>query len=265
MPDMLFPSKDALPEELRPFAKDAADGNGVVVNLVPNERLKEFRENNIKIVQERDDLKTFQDKVTKVFPEFDPDTVTTELTELRGIAKRVKDGDLTENKAIEEAIAERTKEMKKTYEDQLRSAAEARRNSEAAKSQLEMRLKRQTVRQAVLGVTLDEKVGVASSAVEDIVSRAYNVFQVGDDGETMVPKKGDTVLYGSDGTTAMSVTEWVQSLKDTSPHLFRSSNGGGNSATENKAFAGFTKAEFDKLSPEDKIAAANQVRKPKGY
>jgi hypothetical protein len=75
MPDILFPSKRWLcPKNCVPSPRTPSDGNGVVINLVPNDRLKEFRDTNIKVVQERDDLKAFQETVVKVFPEFDPET-----------------------------------------------------------------------------------------------------------------------------------------------------------------------------------------------
>lgn len=265
MPDIIFPNADALPEELRSFAKATADGNGVVINLVPNERLKEFRDNNVSIARERDELKSVADAVKVIFPEgFDPNKATAEITALRQTAQRVKDGELTENKAIEEVVNERTKEMRKSYEEQLRSTGAALQSIKDREAAATNQVRTMTLRERVLGVVGDDKVGVHPSAIEDVIGRAQGVFQVGDDG-TLTPKVGGTVLYGSDGTTPMTMSEWVGSLKEKSPHLFRQSNGGGISPNAEQKFGGFTASQIEKMTPEQKLAAANEASRPKGY
>jgi len=266
MPDIIFPNRESLPEELRAFAKDVEGGNGVVVNLVANDKLKEFRENNIKVSKERDDLNAIVTQVRTIFPDFEPSTVSKELEELRATQKRVKDGQLTESKAIEEALSERTKQMKQQYETDLATRAREAKDARDRAAILDQRIRQQAVKQAVLGVVMDEKSGVAPSAVDDIVARAYGVFHVENDGERIVPKIGDSILYGPDGTTAMSPAEWVQSLKDKSPHLFRQSSGGGGTGTGGeKRFGGFSAQEFQKLSPEEKLRIANEQVRPANY
>lgn len=262
MPDILFSSAEDLPEELRPFAKEA-EGGKIVINLVPNERLKEFRDNNVKIVQERDDLKTRLADIETVLPNFDKAKTPAELAELRSIQKRVKDGELTESKAIEEALQERTKELRKSLEDQLAARGKALTDAEKARQLAESKIKQQAVKIAMRDAINDPKAGVVPSAVDDIIQRALSTFTV-DDEEKLTPKQGGAVLYGADGVTPMSPLEWLGTLKDTSPHLFKQSNGGGTGAAEQK-FNGFSKAEFEKLSPEQKIAAHNEANKPKGY
>lgn len=262
MPDILFSSAEDLPEELRPFAKET-DGGKIVINLVPNDRLKEFRDNNVKIVQERDDLKSRVTGYETVLPNFDPTKTPAELAELRAIAKRVKDGELTESKAIEEALQDRTKELRKSLEDQLAARGKALSDAEKARQLAEAKIKQQAVKIAMRDAINDPKAGVVPSAVDDIVQRALTTFAVDDD-EKLVPKQGGAVLYGSDGVTPMTPLEWLGTLKDTSPHLFKQSNGGGNGVGEQK-FNGFSKSEIEKMSPEQKLAMANEASKPKGY
>jgi hypothetical protein len=263
MPDIVFASKDALPEELHPFLKEA-DGGKFVINLVPNEKLKEFRETNITVSRERDTLKQTLEKVNAIFPEFDPEKVTTEVTELRGIAKRVKDGSLKENSQIEDALKARTDEMKRSYEDQLKAAGVTLKSTGDENTALKLRIQRQAVRQAILAVAHDEKSGVQSSAIDDIVQRAYGVFAVDDD-EKLTPKQGDAVLYGANGTTPMTPFEWVASLKDKSQHLFKQSNGGGGVGDPARKFGGFSVDEIQKMSPEEKLRVANEQNRPRGY
>lgn len=263
MPDIMFPNREALPEELRQFAKDAE--GGVVINLVPNERLQEFRENNIKVSKERDAFKATVDSVNTLFPEFDPSKVTAELHELRSTFQQVKDGKLTASTDIEAATIERTKSMKQQFEEQRAALTTSEKAARDRAAMLDTRLRQQAIKQAVLGAVLDEKSGVAPSAVEDIISRAQNVFVVENDGERVIPKIGDTTLYGQDGTTPMSPSEWVQTLKEKSPHLFRSSTGGAGAGQQNTGkFGGFSQEQFDKMLPEEKIRIANEAVRPRG-
>lgn len=265
MPDIIFPNLDALPEELRPFAKDVEGGNGgVVVNLVANDKLREFRENNIKVSKERDDLSAFKAGVSAIFPEFDGLAIQAELEDLRKTSQLVKDGTLKESKDIDNVVGERTKQMKGEYDQRIAEARNAQKLAEQGRQVVETKLRNQIVKQAIVTAAMDERAGVHPDAIDDIVSRAYSVFQVeGDD--RLVPKVGDSVLYGSDGTTAMSVGEWITSLKERSRHLFRQSNGGGGAgAGGERSFGGFTPKEVEKMSPEQKLALANEMQRPKG-
>lgn len=263
MPDIIFPTLDALPEELRPFAKDVEGGSGVVINLVANDKLREFRENNIKVSKERDELAVFKANVSTVFPEFDPVSIQSELDDLRKTSQLVKDGTLQASKDIDNVVADRTKSMKDKYDSEVAQARAAQKAAELKQSHYEAKLKQQAVKQAVVTAALDERAGVHPHAIDDIVNRAFSVFQVEGDGERIIPKVGESVLYGSDGTTAMTVSEWIASLKDKSAHLFKQSTGGGGAGSE-KSFGGFTAQEFEKLTPEQKIAHANELNRPKG-
>jgi len=262
MPDILFPNLEALPEELRASAKEVEGGGGYVINLVPNERLQEFRTNNITVSKQRDELDAIVKQVKQIFPDFEPTKVEEELKALRVTAARVKDGSLTENKAIEETLAERTKIMKGLYEEQITTKAAEAKAAAARAAFVEEKMRVQAIRQAVLTAALDPKSGVSPSAIEDIVYRANSVFKVEDDGARVTPKIGETTLYGADGTTPMTPVEWVQSLKERNPHLFQQSNGGGgNFGGGGKNFGGFTADQISKLTPEEKIALANESRR----
>ena len=56
MPEIVFESLDKVPEGLREHAKE--EEGKVKVNVVPKNKLDEFRETNIKLAQERDSLKS---------------------------------------------------------------------------------------------------------------------------------------------------------------------------------------------------------------
>lgn len=254
MPDIFYDSLDQVPEGLRESAKQGENGK-LVVKVVPQSKLDEFRDNNIKISKERDDAVAFATKAKEIIGD-DFEGFTATLGELKTTAQRVKDGELVANKSIEEALAERTKQMRDdmTAENQ-RLAGEVKLWKDK-QNQTDSQLRRTYVDRALTDVVLDEGNGVNPKALTDILNRAYGVFNVGDDG-TLTPKKGDAVIYGGDGATPMSPKEWVQSLKEDAPYYFKGSHGGGADGGDAKTLHGMTNADIAKLPPEQRLAIAN--------
>jgi hypothetical protein len=254
MPDITFNSIDEVPEGLREVAK-ANDAGKIVVKVVPQVKLDEFRDRNIALAQERDGLATKLTKATSLLGD-DFDAAESSLNELRSVAQRVKDGQLVENKGLEEALAERTGKMREEMQ------AEIHRNAQEAKAwrdkygQTDQKLRRTYVDRAITDVVLDETSGVHPKALADILGRAYQTFEVGDDGK-LTAKRGDAILYGSDGATPMSPKEWINTLKDEAPYFFKGSNGGGSSGSEGSNVMGFTSAEIAKMTPDQRLMIAN--------
>lgn len=255
MPEIIFDSLEQVPEGLREGAKTNDTGK-VVINVVPKDKLDEFRENNIKIVKERDDLATALGKAKEILGTEDFEQAAASLGELRTTAQRVKDGQLVENKGLEEAITERTTKMREEFQGEIaRHASEAKAWKDKF-SATDTKLRRTHIDRAITDVVLDEGSGVHPKALTDILGRAYGLFEVGDDGK-LTPKKGDAVIYGGDGATPMSPKEWVLSLKEEAPYFFKGSNGGGSTGSDGKTIAGMTTAEIAKLSPEQRLQIAN--------
>jgi hypothetical protein len=261
MPDIFYSTKEEAPEGLRESLKDTGDGK-FVVSVVPKVKLDEFRENNVNLSKERDTLKTVRDAVAKLFgEEFDLEKAGLEVSELRSIAQQVKDGKLTTKTDVEQEVLNRVGQMKTGFEEQIKTHATEAANWKTKYSAENQRYKRTLIDRAVLDVILDEKSGVNPSAKDDILSRAYGVWHVEDgDSPKMTPKSGDAILYGADGASPMSPHEWVVSLREKSPHLFRQSAGGGAGGQEGgalKQFGGMSQSEFNKLTPLQKLEIAN--------
>lgn len=254
MPDITFESLDAVPEGLKEFAKE--DAGKIVVKVVAQTKLDEFRDNNIKIAKERDDVVAALGKAKSVLGTEDFDAAAVSLTELRTIAQKVKDGELVANSNLSEALAERTKQMRETMEADIAARAREAQQWQAKYTQTDQKLRRTHIDRAVTDVVLDEAIGVHPKALNDILGRAYSIYEVSEDGK-LTPKRGDTVLYGHDGVTPMSPKEWVQSLKDEAPYFFKGSGGGGANGAEGQSFQGMTAAEIAKMSPEQRLALAN--------
>ena len=76
-------------------------------------------------------------------------------------------------------------------------------------------------------ITVATKRGLRPTAITDITSRARSVFKL----ENGVPRAfeadGETVRYGKDGVSPMTLEEWVDTQVTEAPHLFESNAGSG--------------------------------------
>lgn len=259
MPELLFDSLDAVPEGLREVA--VQEGEKVKVNVVPKVRLDEFRENNVKLVKERDDLSSRVGKVKTVLGTEDLDAFAKELGDLRSVASRVKDGQLVENKGLEEALSERTRQMRESYDSEVQKAAKEAAGWRDKFTTTSNKLRQTYIDRALTDVVLDETNGLEPKALIDIVARAARVFEVGEDGK-LTPKNGDAVVYGADGVTPMTPKEWVLKLKEEAPYFFKGSNGGGAGGGDQKKVGGYSAAELAKMTPEMRLRVANGEKVP---
>ncbi|USN15528.1 hypothetical protein KIKIMORA_04100 [Brevundimonas phage vB_BpoS-Kikimora] len=260
MPICTFDTLDQIPEPLRSYAK--ADGDKVQINLVAQEKLDEFRETNITLVKERDELKKKVETLEPIVGE-DPTAFVNDLTELRATSQRVKDGQLTDSRRIEEEVIRRTEDMKKVLEDQIRAAQKEGANWKTKATDLESTYKRTLVNTAIKDALIDPELGVAPAAVRDILHRATEVWRAGDDGRVLA-YQGDLQLYGADGGSPLTPKEWILKLKDEAPHYFKGTHGGGAAGGGadggQRGALGKTQAEMRNLSAADKLALANGDR-----
>jgi hypothetical protein len=113
LPDIKWSKKEDIPEVLREHAveKDGA----FVVDVAPAVKVKEFRDNNVALLRERDELKSKLTPYTTAFGE-DVVAATTRLSELQAIEQQVKDGTLKGTDAINRQVDERVKSERANFE-----------------------------------------------------------------------------------------------------------------------------------------------------
>lgn len=257
MPIIKLETRDAWPEELRDLVKESEAG-GFELNVVPKTKLDEFRDTNINVSKERDAAVDELKKLKDIIPEgTDYDEFRTQLTDLQAMAQRVADGELSENGDIEAEVAKRTERMKRELEDQKTAALGAKTKAEERAQAAEGKFKNLILKQAVIEAAMDPETGANPEAVDYILSDAQKVFSFDED-DQLVPRKGDSVLYGSDGATPMSMKEWVSDLVSTKTILAKPSGGGGGEGDPSKKYFGFTKEAYDKMSATEKLALANK-------
>ena len=245
MPEIVFESLDKVPEGLREHAKE--EEGKVKVNVVPKNKLDEFRETNIKLAQERDSLKSAFDPYKEIVGD-DIKKFQSSLKELQTIQKRVKDGELVANTSLEEAIAARTKELKADLEGKIASLSTDREAWKQKATKIEEKHKRSIVDRHITSAVLSKDSGARPDALSDILERAYKVFKVDDEKETVIPMEGEQVVYGADGASPMSPLEWLKKMKETSPYFFQSSGGGGAGGGPGAPGpAGYTQEQISKM------------------
>jgi hypothetical protein len=197
-----YGSKGEVPAELQSFyiERDGAfvlDADGVVEKT----KLDEFRQNNITLTNQ-----------LKKFEGIDPDAVRQLAAEKQKLEdeQRLKDG------KFQDVLDTRLQSAKTEWDKQF-SAVTSERDA------LHGRLTAIQIDQAV--VTEATKRGLRATAIPDITSRARNTFKL----VNGVPQAfdGEVPRVGRDGTSPLTLAEWVDALVSDAPHLFEANAGGG--------------------------------------
>lgn len=196
-----------------------------VEGVAPREKLEEFRNNNIALLQKLDGFK-----------DIDP----AKYRELQTLQTRVSNKELIEAGKLDEVVQSRISQMK-TEHDQLVQQLQGKLT--AADKQLESLLIDSAVRMQAM------KQKVLPTAVDDVMLRARMSFKIVEG--RAVPHDGDKPVYGKDGVNPMSVEEWINGLSKNAPHLFESSSGGGARGSGSGQQGG----DRSKMSATQKIAA----------
>jgi hypothetical protein len=168
---------------------------------VSQTKLDEFRQNNITLTNQ-----------LKKFEGIDPDAVRQLAADKLKLeeAAQIKAGEV--DKVIEARLKTARAEWDKTH-----GVVVAERDT------LTGRLTAIQIDQAV--VTEATKRGLRPTALTDITARARSTFKL----VNGVPQAfdGDAPRYGKDGTSPMTLAEWVDALVSDAPHLFEANAGSG--------------------------------------
>jgi len=198
-------SLEGVPEPARPlYAEKDGKFHLQVEGLVPKARVDEFRDNNLALKRQIDEL-------TARFDGIDPEVAR----KLAAEQAKLRDKQLIEAGKVDELLAERTGKMKNDFEAALKTERET---AQTLKTQLESLLIDGAIRDAAT------KAGVRATAVDDVLLRGRQTFRVVDG--KAVPMEGDKPIFGRAGEV-MDVQEWVMGLTERAPHLFEPSQGAG--------------------------------------
>lgn len=203
-----------------------------VEGAVAKSKVDEFRDNNISLKQQLEDM---QNKFGKIDLE--------KYQELMDKAAQDDGKKRITMEQVDQIVNDRTGKMKEEYENQINQLASA---NKGLSGQLDNLLIDGAIRNAAV------EAKVRQGALEDVVLRAKQTFKVVD-GKAVPHDSDGKVVYGKDGTNPMTTSEWISGLKKNADHLFEQSQGGG--AGGGKAPPGKIPADTSNMSPLQKIAA----------
>jgi ribosomal protein L14 len=227
-------SLEGLDEAQRELYSKHTDGKYYleVEGAVAKSKVDEFRENNINLNRQLEEL---QDKYGNI----DVD----KYNELLDKAAQDDGKKRIAMDKVDEIVAERTQKMKEEYENQIGQLKDV---VSSQSGQLDSLLIDGAVRQAAT------EAKVRPGAIEDVILRAKQTFKVVDGNAVAHDSKGN-VVYGKDGSTPLSTTEWLGGLKKNASHLFETSTGGGAGGGDKNPSQ--PTPDSSSMSPLQKIAA----------
>lgn len=258
-----FKTKDEVPAELQEFVKEEQDGDTTVwtVSLEPAARLKEFRDNNTNLAKKSESLQGIVDKLKPLLgDEPDLDAILSEVTELRGIKQQVDDGKIKGTDSIEAEVAKRTDAMRKAHDETVQALKTENATLKAKVSESVGKYKTAVLDNAVSIAASDTAIGVNPKALPHVINAARGVFEVGDDGKMTAKDPGGNTRWGEDGSTPMTITEWLKELKTTDSFFFLGSTGGGAGGGGDSDINGMSAADIAKLPAEERLRLANRSK-----
>ncbi|HWI57864.1 MAG TPA: hypothetical protein VNZ22_11605 [Bacillota bacterium] len=179
-----------------------------VEGAVDKSRLDEFRQTNIALLKERDELK-------HRFAGIDPEQVKALEAEKQKLELQAH-GHKPEE--VERLIGERVKSARAEAEKQLAAIA-------AERDGLNARLINIQIDQGIMSAATRR--GLRATALPDITARARQVFRLVDGLPRVLEADGKTVRTGKDGVSPMDLEEWIETQVTEAPHLFESQAGSG--------------------------------------
>lgn len=163
-------------------------------------------------------------------------------------ARLIKDGEIDKvvEKRVERAILEARKDVE-ALQKQLEEATDTAK----AKDDKIHRLVVESELRRVAG-----KLGVADTAIDDFVARGTATFTAheidGKDLAVQLDEDGSPVR-GKDGKTPLMPEEWGTALRETAPHLWPASQGGGAAGGGQGDKSKADKAKLDGMSPKEML------------
>lgn len=202
-------------EAQRSLYKPTAENGFYVLDVdgaVDADQLSEFRNNNREMMRliGSSNITDARAKLERL-KDIDPDEYARVKTELDKFKK-------TGQPDVETLVTQRTTEMKAEHEKTVKKIT-------GENSTLSDRLSKVLIDDAL--ATAAASKGILSTAIEDVKLRGRGVFKIENGEVVALAQDGKTRLYGKN-SEGLTVTEWMDKLSETAPHLFEPNKGGGS-------------------------------------
>lgn len=168
--------------------------------------------------------KTLEDKMKELNSQFegvDPKLV-------KSLYERIKNDEetklISEGK-LDEVLNRRTDSMKKDFEARLTQSQTRGDTLEQGEKALKQKMNDLVIEGIVRQAAVET--GVVPAAIEDAIYRAKKVFLLDESFVPMAKDANGAPILGKDAKTPISAKEWLESMKEKSPHWFPGSTGAG--------------------------------------
>src|SRR5262249_16688016 len=186
-----------------------------VDGLVPKERLDEFRNSNVQLRKEGEQLKATADK----FKDIDPE----KAREAEKKLKEIEEKNLLDKGNIEEVVNQRTAIMRQEHESQMKAKDKAVDAEKTRADTAETALSRLLIDGAIRDAASPHVKSTA--ALEDVLLRGQKIWRL-EEGKAVPRDAKGEIIYGRKGDQ-LTMEEWVGLLQSEAGHLFKESSGGG--------------------------------------
>lgn len=210
---------DALSESLQGEYTKAEGSDDYTLDVDDSDykkKLGEFRGNNITMRKKLEDLEKLADQYKGV----DLKKYTAAMKQIEDLEddKLINAGDL------DKVIEQRTERMRADFTGQTEALEKRAKAAEkAAKASTEHLSK--VLIDSQVQTAVGEVGSLKKGAMDDVLGRARKVWFLQEGAP--VPMDGDSVRYGKDGKSPMTMGEWAESLMEEAPFLFEGNKGAG--------------------------------------
>ena len=149
-----------------------------------------------------------------------------DATEIKALLERIgqdEEAKLISEGKISEVLEKRTERLRADYDGQLKAKDV---EIEALKKQVETQTKE------LSSLKLDDavnaaatKIGVLAEASEDALARAKRIFALNDKGLIEGRDASGALILSKDGSSPLTVPEWLEGMKDSAPHWWAATKG----------------------------------------
>jgi len=242
--DLVVPNLDSVPEGLHDAYVKQDDGS-FKLNTSQDDglqeaktKINEFRQNNVTLLKEAEDLKKEKQELL-------------DLIEVNKKKSKKQKEDKDNDIDLEAQIQERTKQMVDDHQTKSHAQQEALTKLQGQYDGVMDQFHTSTLT-SELSVALDGSGNLQTGARVIINDMAKKVWKM-DDGNWIPrdPSSGN-IMYGSDGSSPMTMKEWIPTVRKHNAFLWNDSNGGGAVGSNNR---NFSNTDMSKLSPQEQLSA----------
>lgn len=251
-------SLEALPEEEKKWyvekdGKFYLDVEGDEDAVAIKKKIDEFRNNNVRLLKEQEDLK---DKLEK-YKDLDPKKYREALEKIQ----KIDDKKLWDEGQIDELVARKTDRMRKDFEAQIKAGTDSQDKLHKDHNKLQSQFSK-VVLDNEIQLQISKLTKPREGAMEDIVARGRRTFHLDDNGKAVArsPETGDA-LFSKDGSSPLTIAEWAENLPNEVPYFFEPSTGGGaqgGKGDESGKKGGLSGEALAKLPPTERLKVVHR-------